>query len=54
MVNLLFELMSPDEEPAELSVLQDAEQEFLTRIGDTDPAPYYFIATYHEANPEPS
>ena len=52
-INLLFELMNPDEEPTELPVLQDAEQEFLTRIGHTDPSPYYFMATYQEeADPE--
>ena len=51
-INLLFELMNPDEEPTELPVLQDAEQEFLTRIGHTDPSPYYFMATYQQADPE--
>jgi hypothetical protein len=52
-INLLFGGMNPDEEPPDLPVLE-AEQDFLTRIGHTDPSPYWFAVSYQEPDPESS
>jgi len=60
-INLMFDAMNPDEvaarkqQPVALPVLQEAEQYFFTRTGRTDPSPYFFAATYWEADDsEPS
>jgi hypothetical protein len=57
-INLMFDGMNPDEVTARqqqliaLPVLQESEQYFLTRTGRTDSSPYFFAATYGEADPE--
>ena len=48
-INLLFEMMNPDEEPGQLPVLQDAEQYLFTRTGYTGSSPYLFMVSYGEA-----
>lgn len=59
-INLMFDGMNRDEvvarqqQPVALPVLQEAEQYFLSRTGHTDPSPYFFAATYGEADPESS
>jgi hypothetical protein len=49
-INLLSELMNPDEEPAELAVLQDAGAGVLDPDGPAGPSPCYFMATCQEAD----
>lgn len=48
-INLMFELMNPDERPGELPALQDAEQYFFTRTGHTGSSPYLFMISEEEA-----
>jgi hypothetical protein len=53
-INLLFELMNPDEEPAELQCSRMPAQECLIRMGHTGPSPCSFMATCQEADSESS
>jgi hypothetical protein len=48
-INLLFEMMNPDEERGQLPALQDAEQYFFTLTGYTGSSPYLFMVSYGEA-----
>jgi hypothetical protein len=53
-INLMFDLMNPDEKPGEFPALQAAEMYFFTRSGHTGGSPYLFTASYGETNPKSS
>jgi hypothetical protein len=49
-INLMFDLMNPDEKRGEFPALQAAEMSFLTRTGHTGGSPYLFTASYGETD----